>query len=85
MSEAKVSPKWKLNNLDLKKIAIYTAKFFAAPAILYLSQLSNTNTSVNGFASFKDIAPNAVTMGGIYGWFIGIGINFFLKLQDGKK
>lgn len=85
MSDAKVSPKWKLNVADLKKIAIYTAKFFSIPIVMYLGQLVSTNTSASGFTALKDLVPNTVTLGGIYGWALGIALNFFLKLNDGSS
>lgn len=80
----KVSPQWKVNPAEIKKIAIVTAIFFAAPVIMYLGQLQGT-LSTNHIIYLNDFVPNAVTIGAIEGWAIGIAINFFLKLKDGKK
>ena len=80
----KVSKVWQLNPDELKKIAKYTAIFFAAPVLMYLVQLQGDMNS-NGIITLKDMAPNAITIVAIQGWFLGIVINFFLGLSKGSK
>lgn len=79
----KVSPAGKVNIEDIKKIAKYTAIFFAAPILIYLAQLTGT-LSQNGVLFGSDFLPNVQTVGAIEGWGVGILVNFFLKLRDGK-
>lgn len=79
-SEAKISPINKVNATDLKKIARDTLIFFAPVILIWLSQLQGQLNNGN-FATLKELAPNAVTMGAIYGWALGIATNFFLKLR----
>lgn len=81
---AKVSPVGTVNKADLQKIARDTFVFFAAPILTYFGQLSGT-LSQKGVLLFSDFVPTLITIGAIEGWAIGIGINFFLKLNDGKK
>lgn len=83
-TEAKVSPVGQVNKKDLAKILRDTLIFFAAPILIYFGQLSGTLTN-NGVITMSDLLPTLVTLGAIQGWFIGIAINFFLKLQDGSK
>lgn len=83
-TNAKVSPVGKVNKEDLQRIVIATLIFLAAPILLYAAQLQGTLTQ-NHVLFFSDLVPNLMTIGAIEGWFIGIIINFFLKLSDGKK
>lgn len=83
-TNAKVSPAWKLNIADLRKITRDTLIFFAAPILTYVGQLSGT-LSQNHIVLVHDLVPSFVTIGAIEGWAIGIAINFFLKLKDGTK
>lgn len=83
-TDKKVSPVGKVNKKDLLKIARDTARFFAAPALMYLAQLQGTLTQ-NHTLILTDFIPSTLTIGAIYGWAIGIAINFFLKLRDGGK
>lgn len=80
----KISPEGRVNEKDLKKIARDTLIFFAAPLLMYLGQLSGT-LSQNGFLTGTDLLPTLITIGAIQTWLLGIGINFLLKLQDGRK
>jgi len=83
-TEKKVSPKGKVNKTDLKKILRYTVIFFAAPTLIYLAQLQGT-LSHNGDLSLVDFAFSKETRGAIYGWGLGIAINFFLRLNNNKQ
>lgn len=79
----KVSPQWKVNPADIKRIAIQTAIFFAAPTLMWLAQIQGV-LAHNGIAYLSDFVPNSMTVGAIEGWAIGIAINFFLKLSNSK-
>mgnify|MGYP001607192688 CR=1 FL=1 len=79
-----MSPAWKVNKEDLWRWFLQTVIFFTAPALMYLAQLQGT-LAQNKFLLLNDFIPNLVTIGGIEGWAIGVAINFFLKLRDGKK
>lgn len=83
-TNAKVSPSGQVNQKDLSKIARDTAIFFAAPALMYLGQLSGTLAN-NHVLTLPDFIPSLMTVGTIQGWAMGIVINFFLKLKDGSK
>lgn len=83
-TEAKVSPVGKVNAADLKKIALNTAQFFSAPALIYFAQLMGT-LNTNHFLLIPDFIPGLMTVGAIEAWAIGIAVNFFLKFNDGKK
>ena len=83
-SEAKVSPVGKVNEKDLKKVAMDTLIFFAAPLLIYLAQVQGTLTQ-NHIVILKDFIPSLMTIGAIEGWAIGIVINFLLKLRDGRE
>ena len=73
-----------VNKTDLKKIAWDTVIFFAPAILIYLGQIQGTLTN-NGILIFRDLIPSAITLGAIYAWLIGILINIFLKLRDGRK
>ena len=83
-SNQKNSPAGSVNKADLKKIATDTVIFFAAPLLMYVAQLNGTLGN-NGFLNGVDFIPTTATIGAIQGWFIGIVINFILKLRDGNK
>jgi len=83
-TKAKISPRGQLNELDLRKIANSALIFFAAPILMYLGQLQAILTQ-EAMVSTGDFIPNFTTIGAIEGWAVGICINFFLKLRDGKK
>lgn len=79
-SKDKVSPKWKVNVDDLKRM-LKNSLIFISPAILiYLSQIQGNLDNL----SFDSLKPNAMTIGAIWAWFLGIVIDFFRKLSDGK-
>jgi len=83
-TKAKISPVGTVNKKDLKKIALDTARFFVAPVLMYLAQLTGT-LSINKVLLGVDFVPSLMTIGAIQGWGIGVGINFFLRLRDGGK
>ena len=74
------SEKGKLNWNDIKQIAKWTAIFFAAPVLMYLAQLEGQLDK----GVITTLIPNANTIGAIEGWALGILINFFLSLKEGK-
>ncbi len=81
---AKVSPEGSVNKADLRKITRDALIFFAAPLLIYFSQISGT-LAQNGIVLFHDLIPTLLTIGAIEGWAIGIAVNFLLKLNDGSK
>lgn len=81
---AKISPQGKVNAEDLKRVANQALIFFAAPILIYFGQLSGT-LAQHGVVLPKDFVPTLMTVGAIEGWFVGIVINFFLKLNNGKQ
>lgn len=83
-TQAKVSPQGTVNKADLQKIARDAAIFLAAPILVYFGQLSGT-LGQKGVVLIPDLAPTLGTIGAMEGWFIGVVINFFLKLNDSKK
>lgn len=83
-TKAKVSPQGTVNTADLSSIARSTAIFFAAPALMYLAQLTGT-LNQNHFISLSEFIPSWTTLGTIEGWAIGILINLFLKFQNGAN
>jgi len=75
------SKQWTINNRDIKDIIKWTAIFFAAPILIYFAQITadlETNKIIT------TLVPNAVTIGAIESWAVGIAINFFLSLKKGK-
>lgn len=80
----KVSPKGKINKRDLKKIARDTVIFFAPACLVYLGQLQG-DLARSGTLALMDLVPSSVTLGAIYGWGLGIAINFFLRFQSSSE
>lgn len=83
-TESKISPRGKVNLADIKSILKNTLIFFAPAVLIYLGQLQGAFSN-SGVFSLQDLVPSQVTIGSIYGWFLGIVINVFLKFNNGSK
>ncbi len=83
-SEAKISPRWKVNAEDLNRL-LKNALIFISPAVLiYLLQVQGTLTLEGHTFSTVDFLPSTFTKGAIMSWFISTLIDVFRKFQDGK-
>ena len=83
-SEAKVSPKGKLNAADLNKIAKNMLIFLTPTLMLYGAQLLGI-LEQNTVLSLKDLVPSAFVIGAFEGYLISTALDYLKKLNDGKK
>lgn len=82
-SNAKISPQGKINVQDLKNVGHNALVFLAPLGVVYLLQLSGALQ--NGTLSWSSLIPTAATTGAIQLYCVNTLLDFFRKLQDGKK
>lgn len=83
-SEAKISPKGKLNAEDLKKMGRNALIFLTPTITLYAAQLLGA-LNAHGVLVLSDIAPGAGVIGAFQGYLISTVLDYLKKLNNGKE
>lgn len=82
---AKISPSGKLNIEDIRRVAYNALVFISPAALIYLTQVLGILQGNGHVIGWGDFIPSNFTLGAIASWFISTCIDFFRKLQDGKR
>lgn len=82
-TEAKISPKGKINKEDLKRWGHNLVVFLAPLGVIYLLQLSSVLQ--NGALTLQSLVPTAVTQGALELYVVNGLLDLLRKFNDAKK
>lgn len=82
-SEAKISPRGKLNAEDLQKMWKNALIFLTPTITLYAAQLI-ASLNAHTILGLFDLIPNSFVIGAFEGYLISTGLDYLKKLNDGK-
>lgn len=82
-SEARVSPKGKLNKADIDKIRRNMLKFLIPAILIYLGQV--VLASSDNIVTLQDFIPTSFTMGGIVYYIASTLMDYLTKLNNDKE
>lgn len=83
ISEAKVSPRWKINKEDIDKWLLGLRDFLVPLSFIYVMQVFASVQ--NGPLSLNDLIPTQLTVGAIELYILNAIVGLYRKFQDGKK